>query len=297
MMRLITHKLPQKIISLVLAVVVYLVATADQRSTSERSFEVPVQVVDTSASASQRDVSDIPKTIRVTLSGPLNRLETLEADRIEVNLDVSNVPTGRFQSKLEVTEPSGTTLVNYTPQVISGLIDQVITVRLPIRITHLNASDNEMFRFTSNPEQVQVTGPQNRVESITNVVTQPANYQENTIRQVNVIPIDAQGHEVQEVTMAPRSVQVTRIDQGSLPIKTVPIKLAPQDGKFQVVRATFNPRTVRVLGTPENLGKIESVQATVPLKEGTYTTQAQLNLPEGYTALDRITVTLSVKAK
>lgn len=296
-MRILTHKLPQKIISLVLAVVVYLIATADQRSTSERSFEVPVQVVDASPNASQRDVSDIPKTIRVTLSGPLNRLETLEADRIEVNLDVSNLPAGRFQSKMEVVEPTGTRIVNYTPQVISGLIDRVVSVRFPIRTTHLNNADDEIFRFATNPDRVQVTGPQNRVESIVNVITQPVAYQENNIRQVTVVPIDAQGHEVQDVKLTPRSVQVTRIDVGSLPIKTVPVKLAPVDEKFQVLSASFSPKTVRVLSTPENLSKIDSVQATVTLKEGTYATPARLSLPDGYTALDRVNVTLSVKAR
>ncbi|WP_034342145.1 CdaR family protein [Deinococcus misasensis] len=296
-MRIITHKLPQKLISLALALIIYFIATADQRATSERSYEVPVQVVDASPNASQRDVSDIPKTVRVTLSGPLNRLETLEADRIEVMLDVSNQPTGRFQSKLEVLEPSGTRLVGFTPQVVTGLIDQVVTVRFPVRVTHLNSSDDTLLRFTSNPNQVQITGPQNRVESIVNVITQPVTYEENNVRQVSLIPIDNQGHEVLDVRLMPRSVQVSRIDLGQLPVKTVPLKLAVSNDNFEVLSATFNPREVRVMGTPENLSKIDSVEATVPLKAGTYATQARLNLPEGYTALDRVSVTLSVKAK
>ncbi|GEM48916.1 hypothetical protein DC3_45510 [Deinococcus cellulosilyticus NBRC 106333 = KACC 11606] len=296
-MRLITHKLPQKIISLVLAVVIYFIATADQRSTSERSFEVPVQVIDASPNASQRDVSDIPKTIRVTLSGPINRLETLEADRIEANLDVSNLPAGRFQSRLEVIEPTGTRMVSYTPQVISGLIDRVISVRFPVKTTHLNVSDDEIFRFTTNPDRVQVTGPQNRVESVANVITQPVAYQENNVRQVTVVALDAQGHEVQDVKLTPRSVQVARVDVGTLPVKTVPVRLAPVNDRFQVLSASFSPKTIRVLSTPENLSKIDSVQATVTLKEGTYVTPARLTLPDGYTALDRVNVTLSVKAK
>ena len=284
------HNLPQKFLALLLAFILWFVATEDRRANIQQSYDVALDVRDTTGGQEKRATFGLnPASVRVTLSGSRQRLGALNASDIGAYVDVTDLPDGEFSRTVRVVGPDGTRSIKVVPTVAAGRIDAELSRSQPIILSVTAPPGDSVPRYVLSPRQVTVSGPSQVVDSVARVVTVPVTLMQGDQLETRLMALDAQGQPV-EVRLTPASTTVARIDSGSLPIRSVPVKLSAPPGNLRVLSSNIEPATVRLVGPPELLSGIGSVTASVVYRNGSFSSQPPLVLPDGVRVLDRVTV-------
>ena len=292
--RRLLHNLPQKLVAVILAVIVWYVATANQRAISERTFTVPLQVIDQSAGATKRTVSDLPSQVTITLSGQTLALDQLRAANIQADVNISSLGSGPFQQKVHLVTPDGETVVAVKPARVAGIIQALISKTFPVQVSALGIPSNQLIRLTSRPTQAVASGAEQQISLIGEVVTSPEALTDGSSQRVPLIALGTNGLPVSKVTISPSTVTVSRVDIGTLPVRTVGLQLASLPKTWTASQVRFSPSTIRLLGPNRLLSRIGTVTIKVPLRPGTYSTPGTPVLPSGVVSLDLVTVTLTL---
>lgn len=292
----VVHHWPQKIGALFIAVLIWLFATEDRRSTIERNFEVPVHIIDKSLRASDRVIGGYPDTVRVTLAGNQARMDALTGQRIEADIDVSTwLSNGEFQTNVQVRPPAETRLVRVSPSQVSGVIDSVSTKYMPISPSIANPNGEELLRLRVYPLMAQLRGTITLINKVRYVRTVPVELAEGQHKKVQLMAFDSQNKLLDNIEIAPTTVDVSRVGLGRLPIKTLPVQLKAVPRGWQIESISLEPPAVRVMGLASELAKLDTLEVSVPLKNGVYRAAANIQLPEGLISLDTVSATLKVK--
>lgn len=295
--RLVSFQWLRKVGAILCAVALWSLATTDRRGTVERLLEVPVKIIDSSSKADKRTVLGIPSTVKVRLSGQASRIESLLAERIEADVDISGLGEGPFQSKVVVRPPAETQLVAVQPDQVSGTLEAAGSKNFAVEIGSGKISETDLVRLTSAPSSVQAQASKATLERIARVISLPLRLEPGEQRPAGLLAVDAQDQPILNITFEPTQVMVSRVDLGKLPVKNIPVKLAPLPLEWHLQEVQFSPKTVRVLGSPQVLAKLTSLEVNVVLRTGNYTTPAQPNPLPGVQVLDLITATLKMQKR
>ncbi|WP_019010598.1 CdaR family protein [Deinococcus aquatilis] len=292
----IIHNLLPKVLSLVVALTLWFVATADRRANVEQGFDVPVTVRDTTGGRTRRATSDLnPSTVRVTLSGRPERLRELSGETIEAVVDVTGVPEGSFNRPITVQVPGGTSLRRQAPERVQGFVDAQLTRTLAVTLSVASPSDTSLLRYEVAPAQATVSGAGRVVATVRRLITSPAPLLPGEASEVKLIALDEDGNPVEGVQTSPASVTVRRIDTGELPVKSLRVVLNDPPAGLRITAASVQPSTVRVVAAPELLGRLREAAGTVVYRAGTYTAPVTLRIPAGAQALEEVSVRLTVE--
>ncbi len=300
---------PRKLGSLAFAGVIWFVATADRRTALERSFEVPIQVIDRSPDAGSRVVTGLPRTVRVTLSGSRSRLESLLPERIEADVNMTAQDEGNFETTVKVRTPAETELKRLEPTQVSGVIDATISLSFAVEPGLSAPSQTPLERLSVRPAQVTVRGSRRQVDKVVRVVTVPGPPGDSASNSLEVYPLAVarSGGIVTGVQFSPAKLTLVRENTASAGIgtagaivaivKTVPVRLAPLDPAWEATKVQFNPARVRLVGPANLLADVGALEVRFPLQAGQFSVTALPILPPGVAVLERIQVTLSARKK
>ncbi|MDB5046771.1 MAG: hypothetical protein JWQ08_2821 [Deinococcus sp.] len=292
----IIHNLLPKVLSLVVALTLWFVATADRRANVEQGFDVPVTVRDTTGGRTRRATSDLnPSTVRVTLAGRPERLRELSGETIEAVVDVTGVPEGSFNRPVTVQVPSGTILRRQAPEQVQGFVDAQLTRTLAVTLSVASPSDTSLLRYDVAPTEAAVSGAGRVVSTVRRLITSPAPLLPGEASEVKLIALDENGDPVEGVQTSPASVTVRRIDTGELPVKSLRVVLNDPPAGLRITSVSVQPSTVRVVAAPELLGRLREAAGTVAYRVGTYTAPVTLRIPAGAQALEDVSVRLTVE--
>lgn len=295
--RRLRHNFPAKLLSLLVAVVLWFITTADRRANVEQGYDVPITVRDTTGGNANRAVSNLnPDTVRVTLSGRPERLRELRGANIEAVVDVTGLPEGGFNRPLVVSVPSGTTLTRKSPDRVQGFVDTQLSRTLPILVAVANPPEDSLPRYTVSPTEARLTGPSQVMASVSRLVVSPVALEAGEDREVTLLVLDARGKPVENVRVTPASATLRRVDKGELPVKALRVVLNDPPARLRVVSSSVQPSTVRVVANPDLLGRLREVQGQVNYRPGSYNAPVALKLPSGAQALENVTVNLNVQA-
>lgn len=290
------HNLGPKLLALLVAVGLWLMATAERRANVEQGYDVPVTVVDTTGGAVRRTTSTLnPATVRVTLSGLPQRLRQLSGKTIQAVVDVTGVPEGSFTRAVRVVPPTGTRVSRQEPERVQGFVDTQLMRTLPVTLSVATPSETSLPRFAVTPAEASVSGPARVVGTVRQVVTSPSTLPAGTEREVPLIALNAAGQPVAGVETRPATVTVRRLDTGELPVKALPVVLNTPPPGLKVTSVSVQPGTVRVVASPDLLGRLREIGGSVTYREGTYTAPVTLRLPAGTQALEVVNVRLTVE--
>jgi len=299
--RTISFQWPRKLGSLAFAGVIWFVATADRRTALERTFEVPIQVIDRSPEAGSRVVTGLPRTVRVTLSGGKARLESLLPERIEADVNVTAQDEGNFETTVKVRTPAETDLKRLEPTQVSGVIDATISQRFTVEPGVSQGAQAPLVRLSVKPAQVTVRGSRRQVDKVVRVVTVPGPLEDNSSTPLEVYPLAVarSGGIVTGVQFSPSKLTLLRENTAStgFTLKTVPVRLAALDPVWEITKVQLNPARVRLVGPANLLADVSALEVRVPLQAGTFSVTALAVLPPGVAVLERIQVTLSARKK
>ncbi len=275
--RLISFQWLRKVGAVLCAVALWSLATTDRRDTVERLLEVPIKIIDGSSKADKRTVLGIPSTVKVRLSGQASRIESLLAERIEADVDVSKLGEGPFQSKVVVRPPAETQLIAVQPDQVSGTLEAAGNKNFAVEIGSGKISETDLVRLTSTPSNIQAQASKATLERIARVISLPLRLEPGEQRPAGLLALDAKDQPILNVTFEPNQVMVSRVDLGKLPVKNIPVKLSVIPLEWNLQEVQFSPKTVRVLGSPQVLAKLTALEVNVVLRTGNYTTPTQPN--------------------
>jgi YbbR domain-containing protein len=293
------HNLPQKLVALLIAVGLWFVATGDRRETVESSFTTQLRILDETRGegGDRRSVSGLERSVRVTLSGPRQRLASVSGEDINASVDVTGLREGSFQEPISVQVPEGLRLVRYAPSVASGFVDAEVSRTLPVKLSLTDLPERALPSYDVSPRTVQITGAQRVVEDVASVITVPVALTRGASAEARLLVIDAGGRPITDVRVTPATVTVERTDARDLPIRDVAVELPTPPAALEVVSVEIDPPRVRLIGPPEALARVTQIMAGVPYREGRYDARATLRLPDGVRSLDVVTVTLDVRRR
>ncbi len=240
------------IASIALALILWALVTLRQNPETSRAFnEVPVQAL--SLDPGLIVVNDIAP-VRVRLSGPRSDITPIDAGALVAHIDFAGVDEpGAYDLPVSIERPDGVWKSDISPATASVVIEPLKSrpFRLAPIVTDLD--QNSLRTVTVYPEvqQITVTGPSSRIESIAQVVL-PVDVTGGTRTFQDVYVPEARdrsGNPVEGVSIEPAAVNATvRVSARGKSVAVLPtIVGAPATG-YEVADRTVNPQFVIVDG-------------------------------------------------
>ncbi len=117
-----------------------------------------------------------PRRVEVRLAGPVDLVKKLSPDRVRLEIDMSTVNEGVSKYIIEtdnVKVPSRVKVLSVTPKTVEIRAERLLTAVLPVKVnfTGTPAKGFTAVSLTTDPPEVEVTGRQKRIKSISKVYT------------------------------------------------------------------------------------------------------------------------------
>jgi YbbR domain-containing protein len=301
MLRMILDNLGSMLLSLLLAVMVWLVAITQGNPLREGRFPpggLPIEVVGLPPGEVLFDpVSD---RVSVMIRAPQNSWDALTSSNFRVFIDLSGLSPGIHDVPVQVRCPECSqrrvSVLGTSPDKISVRLDKYQEKKMDVRIEVL---DNPALGYSYQipivtPSQVTISGPEVQVDQVTRVVGRIflQDAKTDVERQVSVFALDNQNRPVAKVDVSPATVNVRVPITERRGFKEVAVKVVtegtPAPG-YYLSNITVTPPTLTVFGTPVLLDKAPGVLETEPVSisdaKATVERRVGLKVPDGISIL------------
>lgn len=307
--RSLIKNLPTLLTALVFAMAVWVFAVTEADPTESRAFSQPLEMDIIGLDPNLMIVNDISHQVDLTIRAPstiLNQLEN-ENNLINVTLDLSSLEAGVHTLTPQVSiSLSPAELVRINPSSIFVKLEPVVTDSFPIQIKMIGnpAIGFELQTPELSNETALVSGPQSLVEALDQVVAvvDVENVSEDIQRTVNLNVYDAEGNELEGVSISPSSIQV------SIPVnqrggyRTVVVKIVTSGqiaAGYRLTNIFTLPPTVTIFSSdPDLVESIPGFVETTPINlngaNDDMEIRVSLNLPEGINVVGSQNVTVQI---
>lgn len=273
-----------KVISLLLAVLLWIYVSNVQNPLRERIFNsVPLTQKGLKESLT---LVKMPTQITVRVQGNKDQIDSLGIRDLTAYVDLTGVGPGAKSLPVKVALPPGVQLTSVTPSKVSLTIDEWQTKQVPIIVKYLGklAKNYRTLTPVVTPQKVVVKGPHSLLQNIHQVFVS-VDLKNATQDIMETLPVQIGEVSGQAgVEIEPRVAEVL-IPVEALPTKKVSIKAMvtgqPAQG-YKLGAVVANPSVVTVVGTREELDKInvvQTVQIDVTGKEQSFQQQVNIKLP------------------
>jgi len=280
-----------KIISLVVAVFMWLYVTGKANPTSETVINVPLE---TRSLANDLVIEDKPATVNVRVEGKKQVIENLTSRDIRAVIDLRDAHFGKNSLPVEIHTPQNVDMVAVEPREVSIAIDEISDSQFPVTInfTGRPAPGHITLEPVINPSQVIIAGPRNALNKIErafvnvdiNGVTQ------NVLENLPVKVEDRLGNSLIEwVRVVPQAVELfipIVKEQPGKQVAVQPVLEGEPARGYVIKRIIVEPELIKVYGDMNKLRDIQYLD-TAPISiEGAKENvqqQVQLHLPSGVT--------------
>ncbi len=315
----ISDNLGWMIVSLVLAVIIWIVATLDQNPIQQREFAESITV--TFISPANGDVvlspeDNIRRTARVTIRAPRSSWDELRRTDIRVFADLRNRGEGDHTIRLtgEIIDdgPPGR-VISISPSEFGITMVPVEQREFPIEVQSFSELSPEFLAAPPicDHDTVTVSGPGSLVlrvsRAFVNITLRNA---DNTNYEADVILLDEDNDEfsirnLESLTLEPSvitcNVDISRIENGVWLLVQPDVVGTPPTG-YATGGADWDPERVFVVGDPEVIASLEDFVLTEPIdvtgQTSEFSRTVGVRLPEGVRVIPestRITVTINIE--
>ncbi len=274
-----------RILSLLLALGLWMFVLEERNPTMENIFTVPVEVVNL---PSDLVIADKPANVRIRVEGREAIIKDLAPRDFKAYLDLSGTQRGTVQENVIIRLPEGVNLLSVSPGQISITVDRVAERQMPVTVTYRGrqVSGFRPLEPVLKPSQVLVSGPQGLLDQLTLVWVEVnldglrGNYLEHLPVRVAA---DAEGAVQREwIKVTPQMVEVFIPVVRDLPEKILPVRVnlagEPAEG-YRVQRVIFDPEEMRVFGPADELDNITELQtASVDISGATADVSRQVDV-------------------
>jgi len=173
MKKLLFKNIVLKIASIILAIILWLVASS--RGQSEIFVDIPLEFMNMPSGLEMIDSTD--KTISVNIKGPEKFIKNIKPTDIRASIDLSKAKKGKstyYLAKDNIQLPRSITLLNISPSSVSVTTEETVTntVRVIPVITGKPERGYKLQTTAVVPKDIQVEGIQSEVIKIRNIKTE-----------------------------------------------------------------------------------------------------------------------------
>lgn len=305
MRQIIAQNLSWFLLSLLLAVLVWITAVSQSNPFEQRRVAgIPLRTAYDPGLVITNE-SGLPSVVSAQIVGQRSDITLLTTDDVVVTADLTGLAPGTHTVQLEGTSARGR-VNTIIPSQITVDIEVVASQQVPIEANIISdpPPDMEVGAPQFDVLQIEVSGPQSRVEQVVEVQVpldlqdQITNYEDD----IRPIPVDADGNVVSSVTVSPQVVHVVVPISQSENVREVNITPRPTGelptGYF-FTSFEYDPKTIYI-SLPSNLvGDVPNTVFTMPIDLTGRTSDFQVTVPvdlgtTGLTPLSEANVTVTV---
>jgi YbbR domain-containing protein len=298
------------VISLFLAVIVWIASTSESDPITQRDFpsRIKIRIINLDADVVLVNANDVLPTARVTIRAPEPTWNRLTEDNIIVQANAQHARSGEHVLPLQANLNLPGSVVDIEPSQIVVQLDVAGRRTIPVHIGlgGETAVGFEAGKPQADPTEVTVFGPASLVELVTEAYADfPLDGESANVESSLNLIARAQGQPVSNVQLEPPTVRVSVPILAREGFRTVAVLpniqgLPPVGYTWQL--ETYNPQTITVTGAQNRLDNVTGVVLTDPidLSDQTETFERELGviLPSGITpaAEQTITVRIAIEA-
>lgn len=291
--RLLSNELFVRLLSLALAILIYLQVVGGQTTNGnvQRTLNgVPIQTI--SLPSNLAVVGTRPETVAITVSGSAKLINGLLPTGVVASVNMAAARPGTAAYYVQISVPPGVQPLEATPEDVNVSVEPVIEREAALG---LNVQGSAATGFgvtgkaTASPNFVVLRGTAQAVDQVAHVVATVDVTGANQTVHAQATPIaeGANGHAVGGVQVVPAQVNVTVPIAAVTPTKSVlvvpDITGQPAAG-YRIVSIQAVPTAVQVLGAPAGLRAISQVSTQAVSVAGdtaTLATSALVVAPAG----------------
>lgn len=278
--------LPARIISLVVAIGLWIYVMTGQNPIVERSTEIRLRQSNLPA---DMVAFNIPDRVLVKVRGTRIMVSSNLENEIVAKVDLQNVTPGQQTLPVEVNFEGGEVL-SMSPQEISLFVDTVSEKNVPVvpRVVGEASNDMVLGESTITPPQVIVRGATHKLKRV-NKVAAPINVTDHTGNfqtETELVAVGDDGYDVPHMRITPAKAQVVATMVSQMLSNEVPIKLVTSGAIPEgvvVTRAEIVPETIRLTAPPSVLAELKEVRTKsvdITGLDGSTALAVELDLPD-----------------
>jgi YbbR domain-containing protein len=302
------------LLALVLAIVVWIVATQEENPIVQDVFKEAISV---QARGQQPGTTFLPTTfdesVQVTIRAPQTSWRDLRVDEFSAWVDLADKAPGDYEVPVGVTcADADVRIIQVRPATVAVHLKEEISLTVPVQVQIYGSAAVGYVMQTEEaviePPTVTVAGPAQIVEQITKATVDLSvrDLKETFTGSRRLVARQANGDLSGFVTIEPASVQITIpvVQQTGFKEVTVRASLTGTVSAGYWVRGvSVDPVTVMLGGDPAVVAEIGSIVDTEPLDvtgaTGDVVERMPLDLPEGASpvGVQGVKVTVSIAAQ
>jgi YbbR domain-containing protein len=285
--------------SLGLSFIVWVIATSQTDPFVQESFSgIPVQVIQ-SPGTLVTNTSTIRRTVTVNVRARQSVMDLLTNDDITVSANLTNLPPGTQVVQLVATVSDVRRAVaDPRPSQLTFILERESREQKPVEVAIQGAPSAGFITesITTSETQVLVTGVASLVQQVDRLEAQVnlADRRTTFSEEVELIPVDADGNQVDNVTVAQPvrvTIEITQDDAVEVVLVNPNVNRATlQDGYVFPGVEDWNPKTISVTGSDAALAALPERLETQEIDLSRFTTSETVNvpviLPEGITLVE-----------
>lgn len=274
-----------KLVSLVLAIIIWFLVVGEQKS--EVRLTVPLELRNL---PTDLEIIDSIREVDVTLRGFSSFVKRLTSSDVDVHTDLSNVVEGTNSfliSPDDITVPVGAAVIQVSPSHVEVSLDAIIIRLVPVEpITRGSPADGYVLdNVRAEPNIISVAGAQSLIKSLKKVETEVVMLNEATedlTKKVKIrLPNNSLRLEKKEEDIVEVRVKIVP-EMTSRFFEDIPLRIEGEKRKFTVVpdsiTALVQGPKLRILQmSPKDIPAFIETEA---LSEGQSVVQVHFKLPE-----------------
>jgi YbbR domain-containing protein len=305
MRQIITHNLSWFLLSLLLAVLVWITAVSQSNPFEQRRVVgIPLRITFDEGLVITNQ-SELPSVASAQIVGQRNEISLLTTDDVVVTADLGGLAPGTHTVQLEGASARGR-VSTIIPSQITVDIEVIASQLVPVEARIVNDPPPDIE--AGNPQfdvlQIEVSGPQSRVEQVVAAeVPLDLSDQRTTFEDdVRPVAVDADGNTINDVTLTPQVVGVVVPIAQSENVREVNVTPRPEGelptGYF-FTSFDYNPKTIYVSVPGDMVDDVPTTLFTMPIDLTGRTSDFQVTVPvdledTGLTPLSEANITVTV---
>ena len=288
-----TENIGLKIISLILAVSLWLFVVGEE--TSEIGLSIPVEIINVPPDLAV--TNDVIDDINLRVSGPRRMIRRLASETLSKIIDLQDAQAGIINfdiSPEDLPLPHGVKVTRLSPTSVTLQLEKIEQKKLNI-LPILQGSPPAGYEVVSVrfiPDKVTVSGPTSVLTSLDTLWTKPITVEKKSESFKQEVTLDLSLHQVTALNKEPIQVEVT-IDQrivsrsyDSISIKVINTSYAVELNPKQVSVMVMGP--VKLLSSLDKDKDIEAYVDLQGLAPGQHTKKISLRTSPGLSGLETV---------
>ncbi len=270
-------------ISIVLAFCLWVYASNTDNRNSTRTFNVPVEFLNTSVLESNglvlSDKEDT--TVKVEIEGRRSVISSVKKEDIVATVDVSSLDEGEKYADIIVHAPSSVSVVRVNPSQLRLTVETKVTEdkEVVVDFNGTTSSDVEAVCTDISTEIVAISGARSAVSRVSylsaSLDTSKLSNDEKTF-VAQLVPMDSNGNKVENISIALSEVSVKAClyNVKTVPLNVLTVGSLPDSLELASIDA---PEKVMLAGPASELKNISEISTTaVDLSQISSSTEVEL---------------------